>query len=294
MDYHLMENRDPFIYKTTDFGRTWTRLSDGLPKGHPLSYVLSVTENPNRKGMLFAGTGHAFFYSLDDGRTWTQFNDGLPAAPVTWIEVQPQYHDVVVSTYGRGLYLLRDITRLEQQDQVEPNAAAFLYQPRPGFRQPRAGSAEFLYSLKAATGKVKIEIVEPGGTVIRTLDGSGRAGLNRATWDLRYDAPAQIELRTLAPDNPHIWEEARFKGHDTRPIVHWGIQQPQRQGPLATPGQYTVRLTADGQTAHPHARRAPGSRRSPHWPPVWRHRPPCRCACATTSTRRSRWPTAWR
>jgi photosystem II stability/assembly factor-like uncharacterized protein len=248
VDYHLMENRDPFIYKTTDLGRTWTRVSDGLPKGHPLSYVLSVTENPNRKGMLFAGTGHGFFYSLDDGRTWTQFNDGLPAAPVTWIEVQPQYHDVVVSTYGRGLYILRDITRLEQQDQVDANAAAFFYQPRPGFRQPRAGSAELLYSLKAATSKVKIEIVEPGGTVIRTLDLTGRAGLNRAVWDMRYDGPAQIELRTLAPDNPHIWEEARFKGHETRPIVHWGIQQPQRQGPLATPGRYTVRLTADGQT----------------------------------------------
>jgi photosystem II stability/assembly factor-like uncharacterized protein len=248
VDYHLMENRDPFIYKTTDFGRTWTRLSDGLPKGHPLSYVLSVAENPNRKGMLFAGTGHGFFYSLDDGRTWTELKDGLPAAPVTWIEVQPQYHDVVVSTYGRGLYLLRDITRLEQQDQVDASAAAFFYQPRPGFRQPRAGGAEFVYSLKATTDKVKIEILDPGGAVIRTLDGTGRAGLNRAAWDMRYDGPAQIELRTIPPDNPHIWEESRFKGHDTRPILHWGIQQPQRQGPLATPGRYTVRLTAGGQT----------------------------------------------
>ncbi len=248
VDYHLMENRDPFIYKTTDFGQTWTRISDGLPKGHPLSYVLSVAENPNRKGMLFAGTGHAFFYSLDDGRTWTQFNDGLPAAPVTWIEVQPQYHDVVVSTYGRGLYQLRDITRLEQQDQADPNAAAYFYQPRPGFREPRSGSAEFLYSLKTAAETVKLEIVGPDGTVIRTMEGTGRAGLNRAVWDLRYEGPAQVELRTIPPDDPHIWEDTRFKGKDTRPIVHWGIQQPQRQGPLATPGRYTVRLIAGGQT----------------------------------------------
>lgn len=84
--------------------------------------------------------------------------------------------------------------------------------------------------------------------MIRTLDGTGRAGLNRAMCDLRYDGPAQIELRTIPPDNPHIWEESRFKGHDTRPILHWGIQQPQRQGPLATPGRYTVRLTVGGQT----------------------------------------------
>jgi photosystem II stability/assembly factor-like uncharacterized protein len=249
VDFHLMDNRDPFIYKTTDFGKTWTKLSDGLPKGHPLAYVLSVAENPNRKGMLFAGTGHAFYYSTDDGKTWTQFNDGLPATAVTWIEVQPLYHDVLVSTYGRGLYQLRDITRLEQQDQVDKGAPAFLYAPRPAFRMARSGSAEFLYSLAAASKtRVPVEIVDAGGAVIRRLEGPARAGLNRVAWDLRYEGPAQVALRTIPPDNPHIWEEARFKGQQTRPIVHWGIQQPERQGPLATPGRYTVRLTVGGQT----------------------------------------------
>ncbi len=249
VDYHLMENRDPFIFKTADFGRTWTKISDGLPKGHPLDYVLAVTENPNRRGMLFAGTGHGFFYSLDDGKTWKGLKDGLPAAPVSWIDVQAQYHDVVISTYGRGLFVLRDITRLEQQDEAGANATAHLLAPRPGFRLARGGSAEFLYSLNAASSeRVPLEILDSNGTVIRKLEGSGRAGLNRATWDLRYDGPAQVELRTIPPDNPHIWEEARFKGRDTRPIVHWGIQGPQRQGPLATPGRYSVRLSAGGQT----------------------------------------------
>ena len=249
VDFHLMDNRDPFIYKTTDFGTTWTRISDGLPKGHPLAYVLSVAENPNRKGMLFAGTGNAFYYSMDDGRTWKQFKDGLPAAPVTWIEVQPQYHDVVVSTYGRGLYLLRDITRLEQQDQIATGAAAFLYAPRPGFRQARGGSVEFLYSLASAPADpVTLEILDAGGAVVRKITGPSLAGLNRASWDLRYEGPAQVELRTIPPDNPHIWEEARFKGRETRPISHWGIQQPQRGGPVAAPGRYTVRLTAGGQS----------------------------------------------
>src|SRR5207248_8901960 len=63
---HLNDNREPFIYKTTDFGSTWKKISDTLPKNHPLSYAMSVAENPNRRGMLFAGTGHAFYYSLDD------------------------------------------------------------------------------------------------------------------------------------------------------------------------------------------------------------------------------------
>jgi hypothetical protein len=248
VDYHLMDNFDPFIYKTTDYGKTWTKLSDGLPKGHPLSYVLSVTENPNRQGMLFAGTGNAFHYSMNDGKTWTAFKDGLPAAPVTWIEVQPVYHDVVVSTYGRGLYVLRDITRLEQQDRVDAGAAAFLYTPRAGIRDARSGSAEFLYSVKTESpDPVAFEILDAGGAVIRKLSGAARAGLNRLTWDLRHEGPAQVELRTIPPDNPHIWEEARFKGRDTRPILHWGIQSPQRLGPIVTPGQYVVRMTAGGQ-----------------------------------------------
>ena len=248
VDFHLMDNRDPFIYKTTDFGKTWAKISDGLPKGHPLAYVLSIAENPNRRGMLFAGTGNAFYYSMDDGRTWKQFQEGLPAAPVSWIEVQPQYHDVVVSTYGRGLYILRDITRLEQQDQITTDAPAFLYAPRPGFRMARSGSVEFVYSLKnAGADPVTLEVLDANGAVLRKLTGSSRAGLNRATWDLRYEGPAQVELRTIPPDNPHIWEEARFKGRDMRPISHWGIQQPQRGGPLAAPGRYSIRLTVGGQ-----------------------------------------------
>ncbi len=68
-DFHLMDDRKPYLYKTTDFGRTWTNISGALPTGHPLDYVMTVAENPNRKGMIFVGTGHGFFYSLDDGKT---------------------------------------------------------------------------------------------------------------------------------------------------------------------------------------------------------------------------------
>jgi hypothetical protein len=68
------------------------------------------------------------------------------------------------------------------------------------------------------------------------------------TWDLRYEPPSQVELRTIPPDNPHIWEEARFKGQQTRPILHWGIQQAVRAGPLAVPGWYTARLSMGGSS----------------------------------------------
>ncbi|HSL23956.1 MAG TPA: hypothetical protein VK886_20650 [Vicinamibacterales bacterium] len=246
VDYHIMDNRDPYIYKTADFGQTWRKISDGLPKGHALSYVLSVAENPNRRGMLFAGTGNAFHYSLDDGGTWTKFREGLPPAPVTWIVVQKQHHDVVVSTYGRGLFILPDITRLEQSDRIDLTAPAALYEPRPGWRFARNGRADFLFNLKAA-GPVQVDLLDHAGNVIRSLAADGRAGLNRATWDLRHEPARQVALRTTPPDNPLVWDEPRFRNQTTRPIVHWGIQQPQRSGPIAIPGTYTVRLTVNGQ-----------------------------------------------
>ncbi len=249
VDYHMMDDREPYIYRTTDYGRTWTRISDGLPHGHPLAYVYAVAENPNRRGMLFAGTGNGFYYSLNDGAAWTRFSDGLPPAPVTWIKVSRTYHDVIVSTYGRGIYALRDITRLEQSDRVAEDAGLFAYDPRPGIRFARNGTAEFLYTLRGApSDPVRVEILDSNGAVLRTMSTPGRAGLNRATWDLRHDGPAQVKLRTVAPDNPFIWDEPRFSG-GVRPVLHWGIAGAQRAGPLASPGRYAVRITSDDRTA---------------------------------------------
>jgi hypothetical protein len=243
VDAHLLGDRAPYIFRTTDMGKTWTKISGNLPADHPLSYGMSLAENPNRRGMLFAGTGHGFYYSLDDGASWTHFDRGLPAAPVSWIAPQKLYHDVVISTYGRGLFVLRDITTLEQSDKVPANAAVHLYQPREGIRHPREGSAEFVYSLKATPRKTaELQILDSRDSVIRTIKAQSHVGLNRVEWDLLYDPPRQVALRTKAPDNPHIWEEGPYVGKETRPVVHWGIQGPQRTGPIAAPGKYTVRL----------------------------------------------------
>src|SRR6185436_5378749 len=185
VDYHLQANRDPFVYRTADFGRSWKKISDGLPKGHALAYALSLAENPNRKGMLVVGTGQALYVSLDDGQSWKPLKDGLPTAPVTWVTVQKQHHDVVVSTYGRGLYVLSDVTPLEQADQVEETATAHLYAPRSGFRFARNGRAEIDYWLKAPADAVQIDVLDPAGTVVRTMKDRARAGLTRTSWDLR-------------------------------------------------------------------------------------------------------------
>ena len=248
VDYHMMDDRKPYIYKTSDYGKSWTRISDGLPQNHPLDYAMSVAENPNRKGMLFAGTGHAFYYSMDDGAHWTHFDTGLPASPVTWIVVPKLWHDVVVSTYGRGVFIMHDITTLEQADQVPANAEAYFYVPRPAFRMPRSGQAEFRYLLRQApTDSLTLQIADASGEVVRTMKIQGRRGENVASWDLQYDGPDQVELRTVAPDNPHIFDELRFKGKDTRPVLHWGIEGPVRNGPMAVPGSYSATLVVDGK-----------------------------------------------
>ena len=250
-DLHLVDNREPFIYKTTDFGATWKKVTGNLPTGHTLDYTLSVAENPNKRGMLFAGTGRAFYYSMDDGVRWQQFKDGLPAAPVTWIVVEPRYHDVVLSTYGRGLYILPNITLLEQTGapQTPAPAGTKLYEPRPGFRMARSGSAEFVYALSAApTGPVQIEILDEAGKVIRTQQVQGsRVGLNRTSWNLMYEPARMVALRTTPKENPHLWEEPDFAGRETRQVTHWGISGTTAT-PIAAPGKYTVRLTVNGQS----------------------------------------------
>jgi photosystem II stability/assembly factor-like uncharacterized protein len=247
VDAHLMDSREPYIFKTTDYGATWKRVSGDLPDKHPLSYVKAVAENPNKQGMIFAGTGHGFYYSLDDGAHWTEVSAGLPRAPVSWVVVQKQFHDVVVSTYGRGLYVLDDITPLEQGGPTTTDAAR-LFTPRPAYRWTQRGRAVINYALRAAPrDQAVIQILNGEGQVVRELKSDARAGLNRANWDLRYEPPKLIAMRTTPAENPHIWEEPRFRGQDTRPVTHWGLDQAQ-VGPIVVPGRYTVKLTVDGQS----------------------------------------------
>ena len=251
VDFHLMGNRDPWVFKTVDYGATWTKITGDLPKGHPLDYIRVVTENPNKRGMLFAGSGRALYYSMDDGLSWKRLKNGLPPAPISWIIVQKQTHDLAVSTYGRGIYIMDDITPLEQgRTEGSPADGPQLVVPRPAYRLVRGGSALLNYVLPAAPkNPVQLEILDGNGTVIRTLPiAQGRTGLNRASWDLRHESPQLVALRTTPPRNPRIWEEPRFQNATTRPISHWGIAQAQ-VGPIAAPGAYSVRMTVDGRAS---------------------------------------------
>jgi photosystem II stability/assembly factor-like uncharacterized protein len=248
VDFHLMDNRDPFIYKTTDYGATWKLISGGLPKNE-LSYVRIIAEDPNCKGLLFAGTGNDLFYSLDDGGTWTALDRGLPHTVVSWAVVQKEFHDLVISTYGRGLYILDDVSPLEQMATNKSDAAVRLFEPRKTYRFARGGGVFVTYALKSAPkdNRVQIEILDQQGREVRKLNGPAKEGINRVEWDMHYDRPTPVALRTAAPENPHIWDEARFRGAESRPITHWGIEGAE-VGPFAAPGKYTIKLTLDGQS----------------------------------------------
>ena len=245
VDAHLMDNRDPYIFKTADFGRSWKLISGGLPH-QPLAYVRVVAEDPNQKGLLFAGTGNSLYYSLDDGGQWTELQKGLPHATVSWAVVQRNFHDLVVSTYGRGIYILDDISPLEEMARKPSSGGVTLFASHPAYRFPGMGRAFLTYSLpQAAKDPVKIAILDSDGALVRELKATGKAGLNRVSWDLHYEGPRVVALRTTPDVNPRIWQEPRFWGKDSRPITHWGMAD-HLLGPMAAPGKYTVRLTLDG------------------------------------------------
>lgn len=247
VDYHLMDLRDPYLFKTSDYGETWTRLDGGLPRGHPLDYTLAVAEHPQRPEVLFAGTGHAFFYSRDAGETWTQFKDQLPAAPVNWIEVPENAAEVAVGTYGRGIWILRDTWRLEIGEQEASSADLVIHKPRPAIRHASGGSASFVFTLnEEPTAPLTLEVFDRVGDFVSSTEFVASKGLNKISWDMRYPAPDLPVLRSLPPDNPYIWEAGRWQKRE-REVSHWGLGAAEWQ-PTVPPGRYMLRLTHGDQS----------------------------------------------
>jgi len=132
-DLHELDDLAPYIFKTTDYGKTWKLISGTFPRS-ALSFVHVVREDPVRRGMLFAGTENGLYVTFDDGATWLALQANLPHAPISWVDVQPHFHDLVVATYGRGFYILDDISPLEQLDAAALASKAALFTPPPAYR----------------------------------------------------------------------------------------------------------------------------------------------------------------
>ncbi len=262
-DGHQVDIRDPYLYKTADFGKTWTKITDGIPPSQ-LSYTHVLREDPVRNGLLYAGTENGLYLSFDDGAHWRTFQQNLPHAPVYWLTIQPEFNDLVVGTYGRGFWILDDITPLQnfkpEDEQTEPR----LYPVRQAYRL-RAGSKRDMapsgaaagqgppagvpvnFILKSKDAKVTLEVFDSEGKLVEKLHPKPQAGINRVWWNLRYAPTLTVALRTTPPGDPRIWSEKRFAGKQTRPVFYYGVGGESTDGPLVPPGTYTVKLTAAGQ-----------------------------------------------
>jgi photosystem II stability/assembly factor-like uncharacterized protein len=205
-DAHRTDDHKPYVFVTRDFGQTWTSISSNLPEGN----VNVVKEDPKNRNLLYLGTEYAFYISLNGGREWKRFMTGLPTVRIDDIVVHPRDNDLIVGTHGRSIWIIDDITPLQQMSDAVTAADAHLFAVRSAtafasdmtkanglgadkhFRaaNPQGGTA-ISYFLKAAvTGDVKITISDGNGRVVREMDGTKDAGLNRVQWNLGPTPPA--------------------------------------------------------------------------------------------------------
>ena len=256
VDRHQLADFDPYVYKTADFGATWTRIDAGVARS-VFSFAHCVREDPARPGLLYLGTENGVHVSFDDGGSWHSLQSNLPPAPVHWLVVQDHFNDLVVATYGRGFWILDDVTPLRRL--AELPAAPALLAPRSAYRfrmreppmsqpeDPAAGTnpeygASLHYYLPEDVGDdgVAITILDAGGEVVAELeDLAAGKGLHRVHWDLRYARTREVRLRTRPDENPHV----TLSDEGWRPLSDGG-----RLAILAPPGTYTVRLTAGERT----------------------------------------------
>jgi hypothetical protein len=211
-DGHRTGDYRPHLYRTTDFGKTWTTLSAGLP---PNGHVNVVREDPVNHNLLFVGTETGFFVSLDAGKQWTKFMGNLPATISDDVLIHPREHDLVLATHGRSFYVLDDISALEQLTDAVLAENEYLFKPRRAIlwdhdRTTYHGGAEDMwrgknppdailsYYMKGPGGAVKIQVADATGAIVRELDGSGDSGIHRVAWDLRTTAGSRIEPGTYA------------------------------------------------------------------------------------------------
>lgn len=251
LDGHQVNDRNPYVYKTTDFGKTWTLIVNGIKKGE-LSYAHCVREDPVKKGLLYLGTENALYFSMDDGATWLPFQNNLPPAPVSWLVVQEHFNDLVVATYGRGFWIADDVTPLQQLTPEIMRSAVHFFSPRPAYRfrtiavpmidendickgqNPPYGASLNYYLGARPEGDVTLRILDDRGRLVRTLRGTKELGINRLWWDLKHEPSIAARLRTRPLGLP--WVGLNQEGW--RPIPQGGIS-----GPLAVPGTYTVSLS---------------------------------------------------
>ncbi|HYM61877.1 MAG TPA: sialidase [Thermoanaerobaculia bacterium] len=239
LDAHTFGDMRPYVYRTNDYGRSWTPL---VAPGSPMrGYAHVVREDPVDRDLLFAGTELGLWISIDGGKQWAQYKGGdMPSVAVRDVAVHPRDHDLVIATHGSGIWIVDDITPLRKlTESILQDKAAFLagrpilqvIQPYGGYPSGSAdyngetpnGDAVITYYQRRRHifGDLKIEILDAGGKLVETIPSSKRLGLSRVSWSMRLPPPPVPRAATLA--------------------------QAGTAGPRILPGVYTVRMTKDGE-----------------------------------------------
>ena len=259
---YKLDDFKPYLYKTSDYGKTWKKITNGIPDN---AFTRVIREDPNRRGLLFAGTETGMYVSFDDGENWQSLRLNLPVVPITDLAIHKREKDLVAATQGRSFWVLDDLSMLHQMADAA-KADAYLFKPEDAYRMagggggggggrgggavgqnPPGGAVIYYYSKAKPGGEIALEILDASGKSINKFSsrtsgapagpaptdeqgfgGGGprrlpaEAGLNRFVWDLRYP------------------EATRFPG-----LIMWSGNTT---GPRAAPGSYQVRLTIDGKT----------------------------------------------
>lgn len=256
IDRHQEGDTATYVYRTGNYGATWRSLRGDLPQS-VFGYAHCVREDPERRGLLYLGTENALWVSFDDGAGWSELGAGLPPAPVHWIEVQEHFGDLVVATYGRGFWILDDLSPLRQWSTAAETAPR-LMAPRQAYRfhprqaawseyqnaaagsNPEAGALLHYYLPEAVTGAVSLQVRDAAGEIVRRLeDLSGAAGLHREAWDLRQERTPEVQLRTRPEGAGHV----RLPDSGWRRLSDGG-----RFAIYSPPGLYTVELVVGDET----------------------------------------------
>ena len=263
-DMHQMGDFDPYIYYTEDYGKTWTKISESIPNSVH-SFVHVIKEDPKMPGLLFAGTDNSVYVSPDYGKTWTPLRNNMPPAPVYWLEIQNHFDDLVVATYGRGFYILDNLTPIREAAQMKADKEAHFFSMKPTYRfnnketihtagqdlaygrNPAYGATIDYYLKDSSEAAVELTVMDLEGNIIRQMKGKTQSGLHRMNWDLRYDRPLQPKLRTVPEGKTWVTDE--FNKDGWRILYTWDLDlnAGNKVGPRVTPGLYKVNMKVGNQ-----------------------------------------------
>ena len=240
-------DRAPYVYRTSDYGKTWTRIVNGLPRD---DYARAIREDKKRKGLLFLGTESGIYVSFDDGANWQSLRLELPVTPVHGIEVRGD--DLVIATHGRSFYIMDNISVLRQLTRDMTDEPVVLFRPADATRSITRGVA-IDYYLKAPADKITIEMLDAQGRSIRTFTGTPEAAKDPAQPERPAGEEGDDGFRPPAPRvdvkagmNRFTWDMRYAGARDFPGLIMWAGST---RGPAAPPGRYTVKLTApDGIT----------------------------------------------